>query len=213
MIKNIVFDLDGTLANSERLIIDSFQHIYKIFKGHTMEESHIKRTFGETLENVLKEEFNQDYPIVLKEYRRYHNENFESTMKLYPGAVEIIKRLHTHNYTLGIVTSRIRESTDKVLKMYNITKYFKCTITATESEFHKPHPEPLEKCLRELSAQPHETLFVGDTVYDVECARNAGVTPVLVGWSKLASMDSDHRPKYVISNYDDLFSVINDFEK
>src|SRR5665648_471270 len=116
MIKNIIFDLDGTLANSEELIINSFQHIYLKFKGSNRSEEYIKSTFGATLKDVIKTEFSENPEIVLQEYRNYHHENFEKYMKLFNGAKEIIEYLYNNNYYLGIVTSRLEYTTLKILE-------------------------------------------------------------------------------------------------
>ncbi|MBV1756374.1 MAG: HAD-IA family hydrolase [Dethiosulfatibacter sp.] len=209
MIKNIVFDLDGTLADSEELILKSFQHIYKTFKGHEVSESHIKKTFGEILEKVIKSEFDEDYQIVVSEYREFHYENFDKYMKLYDGAKEIIEELYLNNYTLGIVTSRLGLTAMKILEMYNITKYFKSIITADMCVNHKPHPDPLLKCLNDLGGTKEETIFIGDTVFDLECARNAGITSVLVSWSNLDTSLLAVKPDFVINQYDDIKNIIS----
>ncbi|HBH12043.1 MAG: HAD-superfamily hydrolase, subfamily IA, variant 1 [Clostridiales bacterium 38_11] len=208
MIRNVIFDLDGTLADSEDLIIKSFQHIYKKFKGHEVSESHIKKTFGEILEKVIRAEFDQDYKTVVNEYREYHHENFDTYMKLYDGAGEIIEELYLNNYTLGIVTSRLDFTAMKILEMYNITKYFKSIITADKCINHKPHPEPLLKCLEELGGTKPETIFIGDTVFDLECARNAGVKSVLVSWSNMDTNLLTVKPDYIIHQFEDIKKII-----
>ncbi|MDP3387953.1 MAG: HAD-IA family hydrolase [Eubacteriales bacterium] len=208
MIKNVIFDLDGTLANSEELIIKSFQHIYKKFKGHEVSESHIKKTFGEILEKVIRAEFDEDYQTVVSAYREFHYENFDRYMKLYDGAKEIIEELYLNNYTLGIVTSRLGLTALKILEMYDISKYFKSIITADMCVNHKPHPEPLLKCLDELEGSRPETIFVGDTVFDLECAKNAGIQSVLVSWSNLDANLLIDKPDFVINRYDDIKNII-----
>lgn len=209
MIKNVIFDLDGTLADSEELIINSFQHIYKKFKGHEVSESHIKKTFGEILEKVIKAEFDEDYQTVVSEYRTYHHDNFDRYMRLYDGAQDIIEELYLNNYTLGIVTSRLGYTALKILDMYNIAKYFKSIITADMCVNHKPHPEPLLKCMHALDGIESETIFIGDTIFDLECAKNAGIKSILVSWSNLDTDSLSEKPDFVIDRYEDIKNIIS----
>lgn len=209
MIRNVIFDLDGTLANSEELIINSFQHIYRTFKGHEVSKNHIKKTFGEILEKVIRTEFDEDYQVVVNAYREFHYKHFERYMKLYDGAKDIIEELYMNNYTLGIVTSRLGNTAMKILDMYDITQYFTSIITADMCVNHKPHPGPLLKCLDEIGGEKSETIFIGDTVYDLECAKNAGIRSVLVSWSELDTDLLTAKPDFIINQYSDINDIIS----
>ncbi len=210
MIKNIIFDLDGTLADSEELIIRSFQHIHRIFKGREEDEAVLKKTFGATMKDVITSDFEEPYEIVLGEYRKYHHANFEKYMKLFQGADELIKTLHERGYTLGIVTSRLEYTAMKILNMHGIRDCFSSVITADMCENHKPHPEPLQKCLGELNAKKEESIYIGDTTFDIECARNTGVKSVLVTWNDYEHVEEKIKADYEISSYDEVFDIIND---
>ncbi|SHI66925.1 pyrophosphatase PpaX [Dethiosulfatibacter aminovorans DSM 17477] len=210
MIKNILFDLDGTLADSEELIIRSFQHIYKIFKGREEEESVLRSTFGGTLQDVITANFDEPYETVVEEYRNYHYANFEKYMKLFNGAEELVRLLYAKGYKLGIVTSRLEYTTMKILHMHHIREYFSCVVTADMCENHKPHPEPMLKCLEGLNAKREETIYIGDTEFDIECARNSGVKSILVKWNEYDHLDDEIKADYEISGYDEIFEIIND---
>ena len=210
MIKNILFDLDGTLADSEELIIRSFQHIYKIFKGKEEDEAVLRSTFGGTLKDVITSNFEEPYETVVREYRNYHYENFDKYMKLFDGAEELVKSLYEKGYTLGVVTSRLEHTAMKILHMHGIRNYFSAIVTADMCENHKPHPEPMLKCLAELNAKNDESIYVGDTEYDIESARNAGVKSILVKWNEYDHMDDAVKPDYEIHSYEEIFKIINE---
>ena len=114
-----------------------------------------------------------------------------------------------NNYTLGIVTSRLGNTAMKILDMYDITQYFTSIITADMCVNHKPHPGPLLKCLDEIGGEKSETIFIGDTVYDLECAKNAGIRSVLVSWSDLDTDLLTEKPDFIINQYKDINNIIS----
>jgi len=204
MFKFVIFDLDGTLADTEELILNSFRHTYESFEKTPMHDAHIKKTFGAPLMEVLKNEFGSDYEKAAQIYRSYHLDNFENYIRLFDGAIEILQELQTMNVTMGIVTSRLTHTTTKILKKYDIEKYFKFIVTADMTERHKPDPEPLLKCLLELGATKEHAVFIGDTLYDVACAKNAGIQSMLVGWSHINGSFGEIVPDYIINSYGDI---------
>jgi HAD superfamily hydrolase (TIGR01549 family) len=130
-------------------------------------------------------------------------------MKLFAGAQDIIEELYLNNYTLGIVTSRLGFTAMKILEMYNIAKYFKSIITADMCANHKPHPEPLLRCMNEIDGIKSETIFIGDTVFDLECAKNAGIKSILVSWSNLDMDSLSEKPDFVINRFEDIKNIIS----
>jgi pyrophosphatase PpaX len=208
MIRNVIFDLDGTLADSEELIINSFQHTYMIHIGKKMEHNYIKSSFGAPLKDVMKKEFGENHETAINDYREFHIKNFEKFIKLFEGAKEIVEYLYNSNINLGIVTSRLSNTTIRILELYDIKKYFKSIITADMTENHKPHPEPLQKCLAELNAKAKESIFVGDTLYDLECAKNTGTISAIVGWSDVDLKTSNMNPDFILNSYVDLKKII-----
>jgi len=211
MIKYVFFDLDGTIADTEEIIVKSFQHIHKKFNSKIPKREKIVSTFGEPLKITLEREFsNNDYKEVVEEYRKFHRNIFYEHLKLHDGAVEIIKSLHKENKTLGIVTSRLRETAVEILEIFEIKKYFDAIVTIDDTEKHKPDPEPLLKALEEVSGNIEESIYIGDTKYDIECAKNTGVRSVLVGWSHHAGEEDKIEPDYTINQFSELIKIINE---
>ena len=78
-------------------------------------------------------------------------------------------------------------------------------------DHHKPHPEPILKALDELGSKKEETIMVGDTIFDLQCAHNAGVKSVLVGWSEdILTLEEagEYQPDYVIKEAKDLLKIV-----
>lgn len=185
MIDTVIFDFDGTLADTNQLIINSFNHIYCKYHDGKCDEEYILSTFGEPLELTLRRDFGDfEYEDVLGSYREYQTERFEKEVKLYETVEETIKHLIDKNIKIGIATSRLRGSTLSALQKFNIDKYFQVIVAADDVVNHKPDKEPLIKVIKALNSSTDKTLYVGDSKFDIECAINAQVTPVLVGWHK-----------------------------
>ncbi len=183
MIDTVIFDFDGTLADTNQLIVNSFKHIYTKYYDGKCDEDYILSTFGEPLELTLRRDFGDfEYEDVLGSYREYQTERFEKEVKLYETVEETIKHLIEKDIKIGIATSRLRDSTLSALEKFNIDKYFQVIVAADDVVNHKPDKEPLIKTIKALDSSTDKTLYVGDSRFDIECAINAQVTPVLVGW-------------------------------
>jgi pyrophosphatase PpaX len=125
MIDTVIFDFDGTLADTNNLIINSFKHIYCKYYDGKCDVDYILSTFGEPLEKTLKRDFRSfKYEDVLKSYREYQVGRFGREVTLYDTVAETIKYLHEKGTKLGIATSRIKASTVEALKNFDLDKYF-----------------------------------------------------------------------------------------
>lgn len=210
MIDTVIFDFDGTLADTNNLIINSFKHIYCKYYDGKCDVDYILSTFREPLEKTLKRDFRSfKYEDVLKSYREYQVGRFGREVTLYDTVAETIKYLHEKGTKLGIATSRIKASTVEALKNFDLDKYFKVIVTADDVTNHKPDKEPLIKAIQGLDSRIENTLYVGDSKYDIECALNAEVTPVLVGWQKHSDeLVQKYRVEHVLGKMWDLTKII-----
>ena len=208
-IKNILFDLDGTLLDTNELIIQSFKHTYKRHLNKHVDKEEIIKSFGEILKITLDREFGEYSEEAIKTYRGFQVENFEKLIAIHNGVGAGVKELHRLGYKLGIVTSRLNESTVKGLKHFGLVDYFESIISADDTEIHKPDPTPAFMALVRLGGKPEETIIVGDSPFDILCGKNAGITSVAVGWSALP-MDIILKcePDYVVESMEELMVLI-----
>ena len=146
-------------------------------------------------------------------YRSFHRDNFGEFISLFPGMKELIQEVKTRGYKVGLVTSRLLNTTMQGLEKYGIKQYFDAIITADDTTKHKPDPEPVNIVLRKLDSAPEHTIMLGDTLFDLLCARNAKVTSVLVSWSlalggKTKEELGDAAPDYIIDKPEELLEII-----
>lgn len=210
MIDTVIFDFDGTLADTNKLILNSFNHIYNKYHDRKCDEDYILSTFGEPLELTLRRDFSDySYEEVVGCYRGYQVDKFDKEVTLYDTVIETIKYLHNKNIKLGIATSRLKSSTLYVLKRFNLEKYFQVVISSDDVVKHKPDKEPLIKAIQGLNSTTENTLYVGDSKFDMECAINAEVTPVLVGWQKHSNeLAEKYNIKHVLNKMWDLTKIL-----
>jgi pyrophosphatase PpaX len=123
----------------------------------------------------------------------------------------LIKELVTRGYTLAVVTSRLLATTMEGLEKYGLTGYFNSVVTCEDCARFKPYPDPALIALERLGRSPEEALMVGDTLYDIRCARAAGVKSVLVGWAVAVTAPERNgadAPDYFIEKASDLLDVL-----
>lgn len=209
MIDTVIFDFDGTLADTNQLIINSFRHIYDKFHESKCSEEYILSTFGEPLELTLKRDFGDfSFEDVIASYREYQVDKFEKDVKLYDTVEETLKYLNENKIKIGIATSRLKSSTLNALVHFDINKYFQIIIAAEDVKNHKPDKEPLIKAINGLNSSAENTLYVGDSRFDMECAINARTTPVLVGWQTNSKMLAEkYNIEYVLNKMWDLTNI------
>ena len=94
---------------------------------------------------------------------------------LFPGVEDMLRALRARGALLGVVTSKRPESYGRDFTPFGLDGYFDARVTCVDTVLHKPHPEPLRKLLKRLEVAPGEALYVGDSVYDRDCAIAAGV--------------------------------------
>ncbi len=211
-IKTILFDFDGTVANTNRLIIDSWQHVFRTVHGKEADEADIKATFGEPLGVSMVKNFPDMNPEdAIDMYRSHQKDIYEEMIEPFPGMVELLKGLKAKGYQVGIVTSRLRNSTMIGLRKFGLAETADCIVTCEDTDKHKPDPEPALIALEKLSAKADETLMVGDSMFDIKCAHNAGIKAVMVGWAEAITetdLTGSDRPEYCIEKAEDLYDIL-----
>ncbi|MBK5254019.1 MAG: HAD family hydrolase [Peptostreptococcaceae bacterium] len=210
--KAVIFDFDGTIMDTNDLILNSWQHTFNHYEGKKRGKEEIYSTFGETLDYSMKNLLpNVETNEAIEKYREYQIAHSEEEIKLFDGIVELLEELKSRGLVLSIVTSRLRNTTMKYLKSFNLLDYFDVIVTCDDTNVHKPKPEPALIALKQLDVKKEETIMVGDTRFDIGCANNAGIDSVLVNWGvayRQENLPSEFIPKYVINKPMELLEVI-----
>ena len=156
------------------------------------------------------ENFFPEVPLqkCLDTYRSWHHDNFVDLIELFPGMLELLEELRARGYKMGLVTSRLKYTTMLGVEKYDLGKFFDYILTADDTDKHKPDPAPILITLDKLGSLPSESIMVGDTLLDMGCARNAGVTSVLVDWTIAVPDDRKSEADYVIKKAEELLDIL-----
>ncbi|MEG0291127.1 MAG: HAD family hydrolase [Anaerovoracaceae bacterium] len=211
-IKTILFDYDGTLIDTNEIVYNAWQHTFVEITGKEGDPDLIYGTYGEPMSVCMPRIFEGiDVETALDIYRGYQKNKFKQEISLFPGIEELLANLKARGYKLGIVTSRLKASTLKGLQTNNIEHYFDVIITTEDTDKHKPHPEPLLKAIDLIESKKEECIYIGDTAYDLMCAKNAGLPSVMVGWAVAFETQKNRigvEPDFVIEKAEDLFEIL-----
>lgn len=222
-IDTLLFDFDGTLMDTTNVIVQSWQQVYRKVTGKEARLETILATFGSILEDGLAEAFpGEPVDDLLKVYRGYHHDHFLELIELYPGIEEMLTGLKDTGLNMALVTSRLKKTTMQAVSEFRLDRFFDVIITADDCAKHKPDPEPILVSLEKLGEGTAEqrrrfdretVMMIGDTIYDRECARNAGVKCALVSWAPsidVHDLRGSDRPEFIIEKPADIFGIIQE---
>ena len=208
-ITTILFDLDGTLIDTNELIIASFLHTL----NHYYPEKYTKEDVLPFMGPTLKETFSSiDLERVDEEterYRSYNLKNHDLLVKEFEGVYETVKTLKEKGYKLAIVSTKMSGTIRKGLKLTNLDSFFDIVVAVDDVQNAKPHPEPIEKALKLLESTSQETIMVGDNYHDILGAKNAGTLSAGVAWSaKGRAYIEEYEPDFILDNMRDLLKIV-----
>jgi phosphoglycolate phosphatase len=188
MTRLIVFDCDGTLVDSQHLIIDAMRVTFESRGLPPPADDAVRHIVGLSLAEAIGELA----PGIGQAERSALVEGYKQTFQamrrqplfhepLFDGARATLHELERRGHLLAVATGKSDRGIAAVLQHHALEHLFVSLQTADRHP-SKPHPSMLEAAMRETGSAPHETLMVGDTSYDVQMARAAGVRPIGVGW-------------------------------
>jgi pyrophosphatase PpaX len=183
----VLFDLDGTLVDSGAIILASFRHAARTVLARDVEDEQIAALVGgSNLHDQMRVLDASRVDDLVRVYRE-HNRPLHDQLQAFAGVEELVSGLAAEGRKLGIVTAKRRATVDLAFAVVQLEPYFDVVVTADATDNHKPHPEPVLKALELLQSEPREAAFVGDSPYDVEAGRAAGVFTIGVSWGKIHS--------------------------
>ncbi len=215
--KAMLFDYDGTLIDTNQMIIDSWDYMYqKHFGGHLTGED-VKWTFGMILWDAIDEEMQRrghsgyDLDELVASYREFQAKPDTTPAPPFEGMRELVFALHDKGVKLGIVTSRAEKTCVAGLKKNGIYDCFDYLVVAETTEIHKPRPEPALICCKGLGVMPEDALMIGDSVFDLQCGNAAGCDSAFVTWSYATSREQALHvgdPTYIIERPEQLLRFV-----
>ena len=179
----LVFDWDGTLADSEQRIVAAVQSAIDTLglpvRSHDQVRAIIGLAMSEACQMLFSDMPKSQESRFIACYREHYLRNTGTPVPLFPGAEAMLRGLAEQRYQLAVATGKGRRGLDRDIASHGLDALFSTTRCADDAP-SKPHPQMLVDIMEELDAASAETLMIGDTAYDMEMARNAGVASVAV---------------------------------
>ncbi|SFL83390.1 pyrophosphatase PpaX [Salibacterium qingdaonense] len=182
-IDTILFDFDGTLVNTNPLIISSFEHVLDSYYPGRYSREDIIGFIGTPLPENFRSIDPDRAEEMIRMYQQFTLDHHDAMLEEYEGVTETIQRLHEQGFHLAVVTTKRKETALMGLEASGLAPYFPTVITLADVERAKPDPEPLERAMAAFGSKPGKTMMVGDSKYDILAGKNAGVRTAGVAWT------------------------------
>ncbi len=184
--RTVVFDLDGTLIDSEDLILASFRHTMRSHLGTAPPDESWRRTIGRPLAVQVRDFARSDAEAeaMIRTYTDHNLSEHDRLVRPFEGIREALEELRRRGRTLAIATSKRRVATRMGLSACGLPEdWFASIVTADDVTRYKPDPEPVLRALSESGEERTErVVYVGDSVHDMRSGRAAGVRTAAVLW-------------------------------
>ena len=181
-IEAVLFDLDGTLVDTQELIVTSFQKASQEVLGWVIPAEDLLPLIGVPLAHQVKFLAPGHEDALMDVYRRVNNELHDELIGYFDGTREMLEELRAAGKRLGVVTSKRRAPALQALESFALQDYFEFVIGMDQTEKHKPEPEPLLLGAKLLDATGKPCVYIGDSIYDMRAARSAGMYAIAVTW-------------------------------
>lgn len=208
MIKNILFDLDGTITNSYEGIVNAVKFsLDKI--NFKYDESKLISFIGPPLKDSymnlgFSEEESKDR---IEDFRDYYFRKGMKEMHLYEGIVETIQKLHDTGYKIYLATSKVESSAKKILADNNLLKYFSYAAGATMDQSRVEKEDVIAYLIDETGIKPEESIMVGDRLHDIEGAKLNNIKAIAAGYG-FGNAEEYKNAVFVADNPTDVYEFV-----
>lgn len=210
-ITTVLFDLDGTLINTNELIIASFTDTLNHYCPGQFTREDILPFIGPTLNETFSSIDPDRAEEMIAHYREHNWRNHDALVTQFEGVFETVQTLKQSGYKLAIVTTKRRDVVEKGLRLSKLDQFFEVIVTFDDVENAKPDPEPLVKALKLLDSIPEEAIMIGDSYHDILGGKNAGTKTAGVAWSlKGREFLESFEPDFILDSMPDLLDVVGE---
>jgi len=215
--RSVIFDLDGTLADTSRDLInaanvcfcdlglgDVLDPLTDGWVGMQGGKAMLREGFRRT-ESYGDAEIERQYPRLLEAY----SEALDHHTTLFPGVAEAVKELSALGYCVGICTNKPEALAERLMVSLGVRDLFGSLVGADTLPVRKPDPAPLREAIKRAGGDPERAVLVGDTITDRETARAAGIASILVTFGPLGDAVREMLPQALLDDYAELPDVVS----
>jgi len=217
--KNIIFDLDGTLADTSGDLIAAANNCFiDLGYGALLNPTIDKLTAFQGGREMLKKGFkkisiNWTQELIDSQYSnllRHYSDHIDNKTYLYDGVLSALDRLSKNGYSLGVCTNKPEKLAETLLTKLEIRAYFKAMLGADTLSVRKPHPSHLLETINQMGGKPEDSVLIGDTNTDRQTALNAIVPCILVTFGPEGQGVNRMKADAYLDHYDNLELVLDE---
>ncbi len=211
-----LFDFDGTLCDSAEQIGKAIKKAGQDVGLPDIKDEQTRQYIGQGLHHLALKLTNNDRDKASEFFDAYRH-NFRADIEssdiylspLFKGAQQAVTSLVEDGWLTGIVTNKGRNGLNHLLQIHGISHLFDITFTVDEKQ-PKPSPEMAIDAMKECGVELNNTVLVGDTIYDAQCAVNAGITFVGVNWGyNSAEILKQYGARMIVNDFSNLPAILN----
>lgn len=207
MIKNIIFDLDGTISKSAPGILNAFEYALEKM-GKTYSRDDLYKYIGPPLrDSFVKELGEESADKGVDYYRQYYFKKGIFETEIYDGIQELIEELYDCGFDIYLATSKGEESSKKILEYFEILKFF--SYISGSSDDKNTKKKVIDHLLKENNLKSSESIMIGDRSYDIEAANNLEIKTIAVAYGY--GNNEEFEKASFIANYP--YEILNIIEK
>ncbi len=205
----VIFDLDGTLINTDLLIRKTFEYVFALYKpGYTLSEEELLSFLGPTLTASFSRYFSEDLVEELIHcYREYNHAHHIDYVTIYDNVLETLKTLKEEGYPLAVVTTKYSVAAYIGLDMFDMRDMFDIVLGMDQVERVKPDPDGINKVLEMTKTK--KAFMIGDNESDILAGQNAGIQTIGVSWTPKGRdyIEACH-PDYIIDDMSEVLDIV-----
>ena len=207
-ISGIIFDMDGTLLDSETLSTMATNYGFEQVLGRSLTEEENAKLVGRPVKKILSQWFPDEGDRIYVTGRKYYDSRIKNIVA-YPGVREMLESLDG-KVRMAVVTSSHRSDAENLLEIAGLKNHFEFFVGQEDTTYQKPDPEPVLFALRRFRLDPERCVFVGDQPYDIIAAHEAGMVAIGVVWGSGNHENLEqYRPEKIMSNPQELLAYLN----
>jgi pyrophosphatase PpaX len=204
----VLFDLDGTVIDTGAIILASMRHVAETVVGGTYTDEQLLAAVGGPGLEAQMQALDPSRVDELVRLYRAHNEPLHETIAACAGVDRVLDELKERGHRLGVVTAKRRETVELAFARVPLGHLFDVVVGGDETAEHKPHPAPLLLALERLGARPEEAAYVGDSPFDMQAAKAAGLYAIGVSWGRIHDASKLVDADVVVDEAEELLDLV-----
>lgn len=213
----ILFDLDGTLADTALDLTETMNVVLARHGRDRVPHDRVREMVGGGARKIMERGFiytgepasEAMLDQLFQEFLDYYGDHLADHTKIFDGLVPALEELQSRGYKLGVVTNKVEGLSHEVIELLGLKRFFPVLIGGDTLPVRKPDPAPLYEAISRLGGDRNTAVMVGDSPFDIDAARNAGIASIAVSFGYTDVPPAQMGATHVIDHYDEFLAALD----